>query len=338
MMMTKRIYKNKKVYIVVMVMCLFMSFVMGFNYSDSMTIDSSKHIYPCVTADKMLAQLSINKDNAYSLYNGKYYMVLGHVCSKATDNKSFDITYINTVSVGGPTISASSSSSAIISEIAGLSVGQNVMIYCKVSVSTWGSGSISLKEIAEVSATNDISVVNNSYSVPSYKTICTDDMDSRTLGDGLIKYYISDEWEAVEEALPMADSKYELDGYVYRLNEISTTYTVRPEQVYVFYLDYNTYIVNKSDWSNTSGIEIALVKNLLPYDSITKVSNFNVDYSKNMKCYASSYTDAADIFHRINFIFTPVGDNEGLCVVMYVFSEANYTEDIMFMLRSMELN
>ncbi len=336
--MTIKRLNIKKAYILFVVMIILLSFLIGFKFTDDMTLDSNEHIYPCVTADKMLAQLKIDKNNVKSLYNGKYYMVLGHVCSIATNNKSFELTYVNTITVGTATISASTKDSTIISKISNLSIGDNVFVYCKVDVSTWGAGSIALKNIVEISKTSDTLLKNNSYSVPTNKIICTDDINSRELGDGLIKYYISDEWEDVEERLPKADGKYDLDGYLYRLNEIPDTYTVRAEQVYVFYLDYNTFVSDKSNWNDSEEVERELVKNLLPNDNISTVSKFNVDYSKNMKCYASSYTDAADVFHRINFIFTPVGDNEGLCVIMYVFSEANYTEDIMFMLRSMELN
>ncbi|MBR6345174.1 MAG: hypothetical protein IKR70_05520 [Lachnospiraceae bacterium] len=336
--MNKSGYYLKKIFILMTLVIMLLVSTLGFAYPDDMTLDPGEHIYPCETVDKMLAKLKIDKYNARNLYNGRYYMVLGHVCSIADNDKSFELTYVNTITVGAATITASTKDSAIISKISGLNVGDNVFVYCKVSVSTWGSGSISLSDIAEVSATNDTFVMSNSYSVPSYKTICTDDMASRSLGDGLIKYYIPDEWADVEESLPLADGKYDLDGYLYRLNEISDTYTVRPEQVYVFYLDYNTFVSSKSNWSKPDTIEKELVKNILPTDSINKVGDFKVDYSNNFDCYASNYTDAADIFHRINFIFTPVGDNEGLCVIMYVFSEANYTEDIMFMLRSMELN
>ncbi len=210
-------------------------------------------------------------------------------------------------------------------------VGSDVVVYGKVKPSV-----IPMKDYYVQAFSMDLS--ENEYDADVYRCMAngsktyTSSSIVRTIGPK-ISYRIPETFASVEQKLP------NIEGYEYKLNQIAGQAKVDPEQLYVFWFDYEKYLLNiAQDRDNTSGIEKAIVENILrnesfgtfPAKKITSDDDIAYHY------YMTTFTDSLREYHNVEFVFIPIKD-KGIVVYLYVFTTSDHKDDILMLMNGMSM-
>lgn len=174
-------------------------------------------------------------------------------------------------------------------------------------------------------------------------------LESRSLGNGRMKYQIPAAWRNVESDLTG------IEGKLYQLNRIQGNEKGAAEQLYVFYFSNEKYLLNQGDGNNREGIEKAIIKNILPNEHIAKLNVSGVTYptarigfegldvlgvtlfgKRNYDYFDTIYKDKNRKLHNAEFVFLPDG-KKGMCCVLYVFTDSVHKADIINMLQKLEI-
>lgn len=285
-------------------------------------------VYKCVKLDEIFKTYNNYPDLAKSLYDEEYCCILAHVDSKR--DKTLYLAALGEA-VNSP-ITCNSYDSNVLSQIDGVEAGDNVLVYCKVDVGTLFSNSLSIKNIMAVYKTDAADVKTGSYALIDGASYTGS--EQRILGNK-IQYYIPKEWEILEHPLPLVDNKYILEGYYYRVNEKPENYKMDAEGIYIFYLENNKFVKDIKMFGETKKIEQAVVKNIIGDDS-AKISSKKTTYGKKYDYYVSSFYDQNEKLHRIEFVFMPLSDNKGMCVMMYTFTKSDCVDDMLLFMRTID--
>lgn len=296
-----------------------------------MALDTEKNIiYQNFSIDQLLADFAANNDLAEEKYTKTNIVLLGKVSEISKNYK--DLTLISVSGNQEGDIKCSSSDKDIIAFAKTLSDGDIVKVYGKFSTSLVGK-KLNM-DIVRIEKTVDDIVSDTCYSLQDGDTIDMKDMYERTLADGKITYYIPAEWSEIEYDLIEHDLGC-LEGCQYRLNEIPRSATVKPESLFVCYFD-NKRLKNSSDKSKTDQIERAIIANILnrDADSLDKFPTKKVDtyYGAKYQYYQDAYKDILGQGHHVEFAFQKV-NTDGIIVYLYIYTEANHVDDIMYLMR-----
>ena len=243
---------------------------------------------------------------------------------------------VTLVSVSGTqtgTVKCSSSDADVIACIETLSAGDVVKVYGEFSISLIGSHLT--MEVSKIEKTDDDAVSGSCFSLLNGKTMDKETMLVRTLAGDKITYYIPEAWSGAE--YPIADNELgSIEGYQYRLNEIPSSAAVQPESFFVCYFD-NKLLKKSSDKSKTELIERAIIANILKKNPDRLDKKVNTYYGARYQYYQDAYQDILGEGHHVEFVFQPM-DTEGIIVYLYVYSDANHVDDIMFLMRLLEIS
>lgn len=248
--------------------------------------------------------------------------------------KDVIITSINGEHEG--TIKCSSSDKDIIEYVKTLSNDDIVKVYGEFSVSFInGDLSMDISKLEKVST--NIPTSNTCYSLLNENTVDVKDMYVRTLANDQITYYIPAEWSEVEYNIKDNDLG-NIEGFQYRLNEIPQSATVQPESLFVCYFD-NKLLKNSSDKGETDLIERAIIANILDKnaDSLDKFPTKKVStyYGTKYQYYQDAYKDILGQGHHVEFVFQKV-NTDGILVYLYIYTDENHVDDIIFLMRLLE--
>ncbi len=323
--------------LMLMMVLLFSTLLCGFIFhSSEMTLDTEKNIvYQKDTVDKILEDFSSNHDFSKDKYNKTQVVLLGKLSEIAKKHNAVTLVSVSGTQTG--TVKCSSSDADVIACIETLSVGDVVKVYGEFSISLIGSHLT--MEVSKIEKTTDDAVSGPCFSLLNGKTMDREKMFVRTLAGDKITYYIPEAW--LEAEYLIADNELgSIEGYQYRLNEIPSSAAVQPESFFVCYFD-NKLLKKSSDKSKTELIERAIIANILKKnpDSLDKfpAKKVNTYYGARYQYYQDAYQDILGEGHHVEFVFQPV-DTEGIIVYLYVYSDANHVDDIMFLMRLLEIS
>ena len=130
-------------------------------------------------------------------------------------------------------------------------------------------------------------------------------------------------------------------GVRYRLNEAPGNRKSAAEQLFVYYFSNEKYLLNLNDKKKTDAIEMAIVKNILPYEQVSGIisgSQFPTGSKKSASgvvydYYVTKFKDSSGKWHNVEFAFTKDGDR-GLGCFLYVFTDSVHKEDILYVMDS----
>ena len=309
----------------------------GFIFNDSeMILDTEKNVvYQNYSIDTVLADFKTDKDLAKSTYNKTRIVLLGKVSEISKNYKDVTLASINGTQEG--TIKCSSSDKDIIAYVKTLSAGDIVKVYGKFCKSSIGDNWSMDSSKIEKTTTNSVS--STFYSLLNGYTIDRENMHTRTLAKDKITYYIPAEWSNVEYNIADNDLG-SIEGWQYRLNEIPQSADIQPESLFVCYFD-NKYLKNSSDKNETNLIEKAIIANILKKtpEELDKFPTKKVDktyYGTKYQYYQDAYKDILGQGHHVEFVFQQV-NTDGIIVYLYVYTDANHLDDIMFLMRLLEV-
>ena len=285
------------------------------------------YIYRICDIDDIHSELTTNKNKAVEAYNGRRCVFTGKIDLILENNMEFTLTSQKNVRVDARVIDPQ-----LAMKIGDLQVGDTVKIYGRLMIDIMFGNAISV-DVEEINTTALSVDTSADYEFISGKKYNNSLTTARTLGAGRMKYHIPNEWSSVESKLEG------IEGYQYKLNEISSTYKTEPEQVYLFYFSNEKYLNNQSDKGETKSIEMAIIKNILKGENVSyfSIKTMTSDYGRIYQYYDSnSFVDQQKKGHNVEFVFTPAG-SDGIACIMYVYNESHHKEDILYVMREMEV-
>ena len=325
-----------KKYSAIILILLLGTILCGFVFDKSeMMLDTEKNIvYQNYSIDKVLADFEADKDAAKDTYAKNKIVLLGKISEISKNYKKVVLVSLNGTQDG--MIKCSSSNKEIVTIAKTLSEDDIVKVYGEFSVSLIGNDlgmNVSKIEKATVDSVSD-----TSYSLLNGTTINATNMYNRTFSKDKITYYIPSNWSKVEYNIKDNDLG-SIEGYQYRLNEIPQSESVQPESFFVCYFD-NKDLKNSGDKNKTDLIERAIIANILKVrpDSLSKfpIKKTDTYYGAKYQYYQDAYKDAHGKGHHVEFVFQQV-ETDGIIVYLYVYTDANHVDDIMFLMRLLQV-
>ncbi len=302
--------------------------------SAEVELDPGKRIvYQSVTADKLIVSYNGNKKSAKEQYEDNYFAVYGKIGEIKKNNK--EISLLGTDISGNSKIVCDTSKETIKSVVGSLNSGDLVKAYGQID-STFISGQVRI-EVDRIEKVNAISKSESEYGLASGLSVDKEYLMKKALNKGKIQFFIPPEWTNVETDISAAGNGY-IDGYQYRLNELSKT-TV-PESFFVCYFD-NSLLASPNDKDSTELIEKAIIANILKQDPAKLNNKFPLKkiksyYGPEYTYYQDSYQDSNDGY-RVEFVFQPV-EKDGVIVYLYVYQNQEHSDNIMLTMRLLEID
>lgn len=200
-----------------------------------------------------------------------------------------------------------------------LQAGDRVTVYGQLKIKGWNDDSFEI-------AADHIDV--NGYYVPydSYVFYGSSSMNGTLIDnltkDGHIGFAVPKTWTEEFVMTPLTNNG--ISGYQFSLNAISPQNTAYPENFYIFYFDYKTYL-DYPPSSPTKGdrhdIEELVIKNIvdsLGDDFDVDVEDFRASDGNEYDYYLTKYRPKDGNDYRLEFIFVPDG-NKGFVCMLYLY-------------------
>lgn len=307
----------------------------GFTFKKKVVVlDTENHIlYKNCSVGQIFSDMKKDEDLAKEVYDDGYYAIEGAIKEISTNHKTViieeDKDHDTTLS-----IECSASDKSLIAKIGDLKVGETVVVYGKIKVSAIQS-KVSI-EAVQITRGSGGTESETKYSYIDGSTYDIASMDNRTLADGKVKYFISEKWAGVEKN-NLENNTQSMEGFQYILNEIPTESATEPESFFVCYFDSNAKLNDRGQANDKKGIRKAIVDNILGADIENKeIIKIKTYYGSEYYYYVGSYNDKQEQPHRVEFVFQEVG-NEGMVVYLYVYKEEKHLEDILSVMRFLEI-
>ncbi len=302
-----------------------------------MTMDTEINpIYRNESVEYFLLRQKTASDVVKKEYLNQYFVMLGKVKGRNADGKQLKLGMI--LNNSSETLTCNAGNDEIAEAIKGLLLGDYVKVYGKMTMGVFdGKWTMTVDKVEK---TFDKTISRTAYSALSGRTVDTEEMETRTLNNGAIKYYLPSGWSGVEKNL-RTEKLGDLEGYQYRLNEIDKQ-SVTPESLFVCYFDNDEMLLRSSDKTRTEAIEQAIVKNILgeknilgieatPKRKLKKTTSYGAEYHYFQEGYSS---ELGPNYHA-EFIFQPDG-NKGFVIYLYVYQKKSHIDDVMLLLRTLE--
>ncbi|MBR3580725.1 MAG: hypothetical protein IKO54_00055 [Lachnospiraceae bacterium] len=169
--------------------------------------------------------------------------------------------------------------------------------------------------------------INPNFEIPSLKYVFYPDMiiDGETItdlaADGHVLFSLPEDWK--NDYVMGRLTNNGVNGYQFFLNAISPQNLNYPENFYIFYFNYETYLnpVKKSPdkydiWDNES-IVIKNILSTLSGDSKPSMQRFDLQDGTYVDYYTTVYKPADGNDYRLEFMFKP--DSTGLVCMLYLY-------------------
>ena len=313
-------------------------------YSATLDVRSNPS-YLCCSIKDILDDTSGNVKKAETLYKNRFLTVTGRVESISDSGKQLELSPLDTAAKSKNRLTATTLDKNTAAAILNLKPNMTVRVYGTGVVNAISKKTTLFVQEIEVLSDSEAQEAAalekhlqaeklkgdkgaRSYGFPGGKVFDSSASLERDLGNGKMTYLIPDNWQRVESPLP------NVEGYVYRLNEIPTEFRTDAEQVFIFYFPLEKY-VSSADRTNPDGIRRAIIKNITPNE---KVSNINYpqktvrsDSGRSFEYYDADYVDISGRNRTAEYVFTDAGDDAIACI-LYIFSESRHKDDILYMM------
>ncbi len=300
----------------------------------TVTLDTNNNkVYQNMTFDDIAEDYLTDPEGAGEKYNGGYYAVRGRIALKNEGNTSITLRCID-INQSGRLI-CTTSNTQIIGAVSEMDPGENVVVYGKLSTPLFGEDlQLSIDNISE----SNKDIPQTVYSLKNGKSMDSDNMESRTLGEGKIEYKIPASWADVEHNIK-EEKLGTIDGCQYRLNEISGSASVRPESFFVCYFD-NSLLSDPNDRKHTDSIERTIISNILGKE-VNKLKAFpskwvNTYYGSRYQYYDDKYSNSSGEGYHTEFVFQQNG-TDGIVVYIYVYKDKNHIDDVFFVMNMLDI-
>lgn len=337
---TQRMNKRSRMLGLLVCVCLTIGVLCGFSIFNKVeptlwTEKQTRYVYQNGSAKLILSKMKSNYESAEQLYDKQYMAVIGRITKISSNNKTVKLAGINSQDTE-LLIDCSMKDSEAVATVGGMKIGDHVRVFGEVRVGKFPVKYVNMDvyKIEKTTEQNAYAVVYTNCDGEDYDKT---EMAARSLAGGKVIYYVPQSWETVETELPDVDG-YEIDGYQYKLNEIAADFKVTPESMFVFYFSNMKFLKKLSDKAETESIEMAIVKNILPKDNLSSFPTREVDsyFGHELDYYDTSFKKSSGKEFNVEFVFTPVGDDLGILVYMYVYDEVQHLDDIMALMRMTE--
>lgn len=308
-------------------MCLLMTASMF--KTTEMALDTTKNIvYQNENLEYFLIRRAASQDSAKAIYQNGYYVFLGTIRSKNSDNKKLTLGELNDSSLD--VLSCSVTNADVRRSLSDISVGNTVKAYGKLNVGIL-DGEWELV-IDRIEKTQETELSRTAYSLLNGTTLDTEKMIKRSLAvkDGHVDYLIPKDWQGVEKNIVLSGLGT-MEGYQYCLNEIGNQ-SVHPESLFVCYFENEKHLLRSSDKNETDLIEKAIVKNILKKDLASSFTKVQTYYGASYHYYQDAYRTALGQNYHAEFVFQPDG-TRGMVVYLYVYREKSHLDQVMMAMR-----
>ena len=289
----------------------------------------TEHMYQVFPID-YLANMASNSGSRFKdLYDDRYVVFSGSVkFSSVSDNHK-------TVKVYGSQhyIEVDTSEQSM-KNIAGmLKVGDSVTVYGQV-------------DGTEVDAEHLL--INQEYELPSLQYIFFPDkvIEGESITDlaydGHVSFSLPKDWE--DEYVMGKLTNNGINGYQFFLNAISPQNLTYPENFYIFYFPYETYLLpvkKNPDRFDIRDIESIVINNILEEvsdDPKVKTSNITLPNGMEFDYGTTVHRPSDGNDYRLEFVFKP--DSTGLVCMLYLYYPndfaVNHLRDVSYLIQSIK--
>lgn len=325
--------KNKIIAVIaVLCVCLTLSGA-GWFGTTKVTVDTeSNYVYELCTAQEILSEFAANGKTAREKYQGVPVLVTGKVISVGSGGKNIVVTGMET-SKGNIECTFDKALRAAAKQY---SAGDKVAVYGRLIVNVF-NGDIFLS--ADNITTPPVAATSHDmYYLLGGASFDRQNAARETLAGGQVEYYVPTAWTGKKIRHNVKEENLgTMEGYQYVLNKLDGQSTV-PESVFVCYFDNKTQLGFEGDADETKLIEKAIVKNILGSVGTFPTKKVTTYYDAEYNYYDGVFKNALEAGegYRTEFIFQADGE-DGIVVVLYVYREAKHVEDLLFLIRFLEV-
>ena len=324
--------KNRMITILI-TLCMCLSFIgAGWFSGAKVVVDTEDNkVYQYRTADEIISEFKADSKAAKAKYDNQPVLLSAKVVSVAKDGKNMEITGLNNTS-----FSMECTYSKDLRSIAKTyQAGTGVALYGTLEVGLLGVVHLEVDKIAAKPA--------SALSSDMYYLLDGTEYNKRnatkvSLNEGYVEYYIPSTWNNDKIQHSIKDENLgTMEGYQYVLNKLNPADPV-PESLFVCYFDNNTQLAYASDATETKLIEKAIVENILGSVGIFPTKKVTTYYGTEYNYYDGVFKNAMEAGegYRCEFIFQ-ADEDDGIVVVLYVYREAKHVEDVVFLMRFLEV-
>lgn len=325
--------KNRVIAVItVLCACLTLSGAGWFN-TTKVTVDTeNNYVYELCTAQEILSEFAANGKVAKEKYQGVPLLLVGKVVSVGSGGKNMVLTGTETTK-GSVECTFDKSLRATAKQY---SVGDKVAVYGRLIVNVF-NGDIYLAA-DKLTAPPVAATSQDMYYLLDGTSFDRQNAVKETLACGQAEYYVPAAWTGKKIRHNVKEENLgTMEGYQYVLNKLDGQTSV-PESVFVCYFDNKTQLGFEGDADETKLIEKAIVENILGSVGIFPTKKVTTYYDAEYNYYDGVFKNALEAGegYRTEFIFQADGE-EGIVVVLYVYREARHVEDLLFLMRFLEV-
>jgi hypothetical protein len=294
-----------------------------------MTMDTEINpIYRNEPVEYFLLRQKTASDVVKKEYLNQYFVMLGKVKGRNADGKQLKLGMI--LNNASETLTCNAGSDEVAEAIKGLLLGDYVKVYGKMTMGVFdGKWTMTVDKVEK---TFDKTISRTAYSALSGRTVDTEEMETRTLNNGAIKYYLPSGWSGVEKNLK-TEKLGDLEGYQYRLNEAEDK-AAYAESFFIGCVTKSD-LVSINDLGDDRGLEAAIAADILGKDSLSgkyPVKTVNTYYGLTYRYYQDIFETSGGDRLNTEFIFQDAGDDH-LLIFLYVYRDPRHLDEIMTVLR-----
>lgn len=323
---------KKRITVALLVLCACLTLCgAGLFSTTKVVIDTeNNHVYERCTVEEILAEFAAGGKAAREKYQGAPVLLSGKVVSVGNGGKSMVIGAGNT----GSTLEASFEKS-LRATAKQYVAGDTVALYGRIVVNIFNNDIyLAADKFTEVpvATSNDMYYLLDGTAYDKQKAVRV------TLNNGGVEYYVPVSWTGKEIQHKVKEENLgTMEGYQYVLNKLNPSEST-PESVFVCYFDNKTQLGYPGDAGETKLIEKAIVENILGKVGLFPSKKVNTYYDAEYNYYDGVFKSALEAGegYRTEFIFQADGE-DGIVVVLYVYKEAKHVNDMLFLMRFLEV-
>ncbi len=321
---------KKRITAVVAVVCACLTLCgAGWFGTTTVVVDTEKNnVYRQCAADEVLSAFAANPQVATEKYHWTRVLLTGQVASVASDGKSMMITGIDSTQHS----MECTYDKALRTTAMGYKTGDEVTLYGRILVNIFTNKAH--VEVDKFTGTPTSVTSDDMYYLLNGTSFDKRSAVKETLHGGAVEYYVPAAWLGKEIRHNIVEENLgTMEGYQYVLNKLDGS-DFAPESVFVCYFDNSTQLGYIGDAGETKLIEKAIVENILGSVGIFPTKKVVSYYGAEYNYYDGVFKNALEAGegYRTEFIFQADGE-DGIVVVLYVYKEAKYVDDLLFLMR-----
>jgi len=327
-MVKKRITASIAMFFACLILC-----GAGWFNTTKVTVDTeNNYVYEQCTADEVLSQFATNSKTAKTKYQQMPVLLTGKVVNVDSDGTDLVVTGMNSATAS----MECSYDKTLRSGMKQYKAGDTITLYGHISAGIF-TGELSLKVDKIAGSTGAVRSVGMYY-LQNGSSFDMRDAVKETLHNGDVEYYVPSSWMGKEIRHNITEENLgTMEGYQYVINKLGASDPV-PESVFVCYFDNSTQLGYAGDAGETKLIEKAIVENIIGSVGLFPTKKVTTYYDAENNYYDGVFKNALEAGegYRTEFIFQADGE-EGIVVVLYVYKEAKHVDDLLFLMRFLEV-